>query len=137
MSYAMSLALQEAIYARLVSFEVLTDLVGSAIFDTPPTGPLPDLYIALGSEKVRDRSDKTAYGAQHDLVISVVSKAPSFAEGKRAAAAVSDALSEADLSLTRGRLVGLWFLKAQARRVDDGALRRIDLSFRARIEDDV
>ena len=42
---------------------------------------------------------------------------------------------DAPLLLDRGRLVGLRFLKAQARRLDQGAARRIDLRFVARVED--
>ena len=52
-----------------------------------------------------------------------------------AVAAVSDALTGATLVLGRGRLVGLWFLKARARRVEKADARRIDLTFRARTED--
>jgi hypothetical protein len=48
---------------------------------------------------------------------------------------VSDSLQSAPLSLSRGRVVGLWFLRAAARRADKGALRRVDLTFRARVED--
>ena len=40
----------------------------------------------------------------------------------------------ASLPLTRGRLVSLHFLRAQAAR--KGELRQIDLIFRARVEDD-
>jgi hypothetical protein len=46
---------------------------------------------------------------------------------------VSDALVGADLPLTRGHLVFLRFLRGQA--VRSGATRRIDLTFRARVED--
>lgn len=51
------------------------------------------------------------------------------------AVAISDALIDAQLVLGRGRLVGLRFVKAQARRRDEGRVRRIDLTFRARVED--
>jgi hypothetical protein len=47
---------------------------------------------------------------------------------------VSDALVDADLTLTRGVLVALHFLKASARRIDEGDTRRIDLTFRARVQ---
>ena len=55
---------------------------------------------------------------------------------KAAAAAVSDALVDADLPLTRGHLVSLRFLRAQAARKGPGDTRQIDLTFRARVEDD-
>ena len=73
-------------------------------------------------------------GAEHDLAVAVVSEAQGFAAAKAAAAAVCDALLDADLALGRGRLVLLRFLRAQASRPAGGA-RRIDLTFRARVED--
>ena len=47
---------------------------------------------------------------------------------------ISDALVGVNLALARGRLVGLWFLRAQAQRLGQGAVRRIDLRFKARVE---
>ena len=38
------------------------------------------------------------------------------------------------LMLGQGRLTALWFLRARARRVENGAARRVDLTFRARID---
>ncbi|MFT6531973.1 MAG: hypothetical protein ACJASC_001520 [Limimaricola cinnabarinus] len=135
MSYATSAALQAAIFARLVAHAPLTDLVGEAIYDALPAGPLPPLYATLGAEKVRDRSDKTMAAAEHDLTVSVVSDAAGFRAAKEAAAAVSDALAGPMPPLARGRLVGLWFLRARARRTGSGDARRIDMVFRARSED--
>jgi hypothetical protein len=48
---------------------------------------------------------------------------------------VSDALTGATLILARGRLVGLWFQRARAKRVEAADVRRIDLFFSARVED--
>lgn len=136
MSYGVSAALQTAVYQRLVSDEALALLVGAAIFDTVPGGPLPGLYLALGSEEVRDASSYEAAGAIHDFQISVVSETASFLAAKEAAAAVSDALCNAPLTLARGRLVSLAFVRAKARQSQGGSGRRIDLSFRARVEDE-
>ena len=47
---------------------------------------------------------------------------------------VSEALEEADITLDRGHLAGLWFLRARARRAENGAGRRVDMTFRARID---
>jgi hypothetical protein len=49
--------------------------------------------------------------------------------------AVSDALVGASLTLSRGVLVSLLFVKANARRIDEGDTRRIDMTFRARVQD--
>ncbi|WP_102109358.1 DUF3168 domain-containing protein [Oceaniglobus roseus] len=135
MSYAMGEALQAAVYQLLQSDPGVQAQLAGAVYDALPPGPLPSLYATLGEEDVRDRSDKTGAGALHDLDISVITAAPGFSEAKAAAVAVSDALLGADLVLSRGRVVGLWFLRARARRIDGGAQRRIDLRFRAQTED--
>lgn len=135
MSYALAGALQAAVFARVSGDTVVAGLVGDAVYDAAPPGVLPSLYISLGPEVVRDRSDKTGVGAEHEFTVSVLSDAAGFAAAKAVAGAVSDALVDADLVLARGRLVGLWFLRGKAARVGSGERRRIDLTFRARVED--
>ena len=137
MTYAVSAALQTAIYETLVTDPGLTALIGDAVYDTIPSGPRPDIYVALGAEQVRDQSDATGSGALHELVISVVSDVAGFARAKQAAAAVSDALHNADLALSRGALVFLQFHRARATRARNNETRRIDLTFRARVCDGV
>lgn len=135
MSYAVAAALQAGVYQRLVADQVLSDLVDGAIYDALPPGILPALYVALGPEKARDRSDATGRGAEHEFTVSVVTEAAGFASAKQAAAAVSDALIDAPLTLSRGRLVALMFVQARAARVGAGEQRQIDMTFRARVED--
>jgi hypothetical protein len=134
MSYAATAALQAAIYARLRADQALAVLVGDAIYDTLPDGDLPALYVVIGPEQVRDASDGSGLGAEHSLQISILGSQGGFGAVKAVAAAISDALDGADLNLARGRLVGIWFLRAEARRRETGRLRRIDMTFRARIE---
>lgn len=136
MSYAGSGALQEAVYQRLAGDAVLTGLVGDAIYDVVPAGTLPATYVTLGPEEARDASDKTGHGAEHRFTVSVVTGAAGFQTAKDAAAAISDALVDAELALGRGRLVSLNFLRARARRVQKNDVRRIDLTFRARLDMD-
>jgi len=135
MSYASGAALQAAVFQRLAADAALAALVGTAVYDAVPPGTVTGTYVSLGPEDVRDASDATGGGAAHDFTISVVTDASGFLQAKAVAVAVSDALTGAPLALARGHLVGLWFLKARARRVQTGEMRRIDLSFRARIED--
>ncbi len=135
MSYGVSAALQRAVYEHLAADGQVAALAGGAVFDAPPEGALPPLYVSLGPESVRDRSDKTGRGAAHDFTVSVVTEAGGFDAAKTLAGAVSDALLGADLVLVRGRLVGLSFLRAKAARAARGRLRRIDLRFRARVDD--
>ena len=136
MSYAMAAALQGAVYRHLVDDPGLSALVGDAIYDAIPAGGMPETYVSLGPEEVRDLSDNDSVGAEHRFVVSVVTESAGFAGVKAIAAAVGDALADADLVLSRGRLVGLWFERASARRTGQaGRIRRIDLRFRARVED--
>lgn len=134
MSYAVSAALQAAVYARLQGDAALGALVGADIYDALPQGSLPALYVALGPETAKDASDTGGNGAWHRFLVSVVTSKAGFQTAKDAAAAISDALHGADLALGRGHLVGLWFERAKAGRESRG-LRRIDLTFRARVED--
>ncbi|WP_085308677.1 DUF3168 domain-containing protein [Planktotalea arctica] len=133
MSVLLSGALQSALYTRLSDDPVLAGIVGVHVYDAVPAGPLPDLYVLLGEEAVKDASDKSGAGAVHDLLISVMSTADSFLTLKQAASAIWDALSSTDLALSEGRVVGLWFASSNAKRSAAGQ-RKIDLKFRARVE---
>lgn len=136
MSYGMAEALQSAVYQHLLADAQVGGAVGGAIYDAIPAGDLPQTYVSLGPEEVRDRSDKTSVGALHRFTVSVVTEAAGFGGAKAVAAAITDVLVDADLVLSRGRLVGLWFERASARRSGKaGRVRRIDLRFRARVED--
>lgn len=135
MTYAVSAALQAAVFGALNGDAGLSNLVGGAVFDAEPAGTLPDIYVTLGAENVRARSDGTGHGAIHEFVISVVTEAAGFTTAKQAAVAVCDVLIDADLVLDRGALVSCRFIKAKAARVENGTARRIDLSFRARVDD--
>ncbi|WP_299932773.1 DUF3168 domain-containing protein [uncultured Pelagimonas sp.] len=134
MSYALSGPLQTAVFAELQSSVTLDNLVGDNIFDALPIGSLPQTYVAIGPETATEAGDGTDDGAWHEFVVSVVTETAGFLTAKQAAGAISDTLHEADLALSRGRLVGLWFRKAKATR-ETGGIRRIDLTFRARVED--
>lgn len=134
MTYALSQSLQEAIYQQLTSDAALAAEVGTAIYDMLPSGTLPGIYVTLGAESVLDRSDISGGGALHRFTVTVVTNAAGFSAAKRAAAAVSDALVDAPLSLSRGHLVGLWFDRATASRLTNGD-RSIALRFSARLED--
>ncbi len=137
MSYGVSAALQAAIYQQLAGDAQVSALAGGAIYDALPAGTLPETYVTLGPEEVREASDRSGAGAMHRFTVSVVSETAGFSAAKVLAGAVCDALEGAALTLDRGRLVGLWFERASARRTGTGgAIRQIDLKFRARVEDD-
>jgi Ni,Fe-hydrogenase maturation factor len=131
MSYGAAAALQAAVYQRLTGYPALA---GVSIVDAIPAGASPGSFVLIGPEVVTDQSDKSGAGAEHRFDISVISDATGFLSAKIIAAAVSDALVDANLALGSGTLVSLRFQRAVARRIDQGDVRRIDLSFRARIE---
>lgn len=135
MTYAMGGSLQMAVYSRLVADPALDAMIGGAVFDAVPQAA-PDLFVALGPEDVLGRADATGAGARHDMRVSVVTRREGYSAAKAAAARVSDALLGTKLTLTRGRVVWLSFLKARARRDEGEGTRRIDLWFRARLDDD-
>lgn len=136
MSFGMSGPLQAAVFDALSNDAALAGIVGTAIYDAVPTGSLPAIYVRLGSETVTDASDGSGDGALHRFTVSVITTSPGFAQAKAAAGAVSDVLHNADLALSRGRLVSLRFERAQAQRLESAATRQIDLRFAARVQDD-
>ncbi|WP_439142602.1 DUF3168 domain-containing protein [Planktotalea sp.] len=133
MSDLLSDALQTAVYDRLSADSELASIVGAHVYDAVPAGPVPDLYVLIGEESVKDASDISGAGAVHDLSISVMSTANSFLVLKQAAATIWAALDATALVPSRGRVVGLWFRASQAKRSSAGQ-RKIDLKFRARLE---
>lgn len=135
MTFALSGPLQAAIYQTLQSDSGLTALIGDAVYDHVPAGQEPPLFVTLGTEDVRDRSTKDGAMAEHRFTVSVISAGEGFEAAKAVARAVSDALVDAVPSLTRGRVVTCRFLRARSGRVRGREARRIDLTFRAIVED--
>ena len=131
MSYQAAAALQSAIYARLAGFAGLS---GVSIVDAMPPGTALGTFVLIGPEQVLDQSDKSGGGAEHRFEIAVISDASGFLTAKQVAGAVSEALLGAALALTTGTLVSIQFLRASARRLEAGDTRRIDMTFRARVE---
>lgn len=135
MSYAISSALQAAVFGALSADPEVTTLVGTAIYDAVPSGTLPSIYVSLGPEQVEAVNESTGQGAVHKMTVSVVTEVPGFAAAKEVAGAVCDVLHDAPLSLARGQLVSLRFERAAAAKIDNATGRKIDLTFRARVED--
>ncbi|APG47204.1 DUF3168 domain-containing protein [Phaeobacter porticola] len=134
MTYALALPLQEALFQHLSANPDLTAALNGAIYDALPAGALPQTYVTLGPEEVRDRSDRSGSGARHRMEITVHTDTAGFAGAKAIAASICDSLATASLTLSRGRLVGLWFERASASRSKSGG-RKIRLRFAARLED--
>jgi hypothetical protein len=139
MSYALSPALQAAVFQRLAGDPALTALVGAAIYDAPiereADETAPD-HVTLGEETVRPNDTMTSRGAIHDFDVTVHSGRDGFDTAKRIAAAICEALVDAPLTLDAGRLVGLRFLRARAERGRAPEKRKIALRFRAALDQD-
>jgi len=130
MSYAAAAALQAAIFAHL---SLSPELVGVDIFDAvPPSGT--GTFVLIGPEQATDKSDVSGAGAEHRMVISVIADTEGFLAAKTIAVKIADLLGDAALTMSRGNLVALQFLRADAKRSRDGDLRRVDMTFRARVE---
>ncbi|MEY8838089.1 DUF3168 domain-containing protein, partial [Cribrihabitans sp. XS_ASV171] len=69
MNYGMAAGLQAAIYALLEGDPRLAGLVHDAL----PAGELPETWVRLGPEEVRDASDREGGGALHRFTVTVVS----------------------------------------------------------------
>lgn len=127
-------ALHRAIYAILANDTDISAIIGGHIYDALPAGPLPEVFISLGAEVMTDRSDKTGGGSEHEFVISVITTQPGFLRAKDVAAAIGRALLEDAPAFGDLPVVYLNFTRADARRDTDTQTRRIDLRFRARID---
>ncbi|NEX44756.1 DUF3168 domain-containing protein [Pseudotabrizicola algicola] len=131
MSYRAAAALQAAIYGVLSTAPALA---GVLVFDATPPAENAGTFVLIGPEEVLDQSDKTGFGAEHRIAVSVISDASGFLTAKTLAGHVTDCLTGARPELGTGRVVGIRFVKAVAKRLADGDTRRIDLTFRVRID---
>lgn len=136
MSYATAPALQTALYQLISADAELQTLLAGAIYDAIPPATPPATYLLIGAEEAVDASDKSGRGAEHRLRLSVVTNATGFLAAKQVAARLCDLLADATPPLARGRVVAIWFDRAEARKLEGDQTRRIDLRFRARIEDE-
>ncbi|MCB1408720.1 MAG: DUF3168 domain-containing protein [Rhodobacter sp.] len=134
MSYQSAAAVQVALFDLLSGDATLAGLVPGGLFDAPPPATPQGTYVVLGDEDAIDRSDISGPGAEHRVLVSVVSDAAGFLTAKTAAARIAEIVPAATPVLSTGRVVAIWFHQAQARRAEGGAVRRIDLRFRVRVE---
>lgn len=137
MSYAITAALQVAVYDTLSANVALVALV-EGIYDAPPgSGGTPPVgtYITLGDEEAKDRSSGSHSGTTLDFEVNIHSDFAGFSAAKAVAAEVVNSLASADLGLTSGRVTLLRFLKSRTRRGAAPETRRIALVFRAILDD--
>ncbi|MCB4768919.1 DUF3168 domain-containing protein [Ancylobacter sp. Lp-2] len=124
-------ALRAALHQALVADAPLIAALGGArIHDVPPASPdFP--YVTLGEAQVLDWSTATERGEEHRLTLHVWSRQGGHGEALNLAALVQEALHDAALPLTEGRLVNLRATGAEIRREAGGRTYRAVLRFRA------
>lgn len=129
MTYA-GTALQGAIYAHL---QGMAGLAGVPVVDATP-GVVAETMVVIGQEEVLYRGDQGGRLAEHRIVLSILSEAEGFARAKEVAGIVTEGLVDADVPLAIGGLVELVPLRVVAKRLDDGSIRRIDITLRVLID---
>lgn len=137
MTMAFSAPLQRALFERLTTAPELAGLGGRIHDDAPhrsrDTGAEP--YVTLGDETVSPWNTATDSGAAHDAVIRVYAPQRGFLGVKEIAASIVALIEANPPAPERGVIVTHEFSGARTRREENGALRRIDLTFRFVIED--
>lgn len=135
MSYKFQDSLQSQIYTTLINDSEILATTNGAIFDAAPSdGDLPEVYIRIGNEYVRDRSSATHQQTEIQFEISVFSKNQGFIKAKILSSQISALMKLDNLHLEHGHLVGVWFQNAQTYRLEKGNLRQIKLWFKAYID---
>ncbi|MEM7270528.1 MAG: DUF3168 domain-containing protein [Pseudomonadota bacterium] len=136
MSMAFAAPLQTALYATLTGAPELASVAGR-IFDDAPHGStdVSEPYVTIGDEDVSPWNTATEVGAIHEVEIRIYSPVRGFLSVKEIAGSVCEVLCGTAPLLTRGRIVTHEFTGAETKREEQGALRRISLTFRFVIED--
>ena len=122
-------AVQAFIYDRLAGDAALASLVGTAIYDTPPSDSPPDISVLIGAEEVLDASDKTGSAQIHRAEIEIVARTSGFAAAKDVAAAVRSSLEGASGAAGNGMISRVQFRRAQSLRDTTDGLRRVRMRF--------
>jgi hypothetical protein len=135
MSVVHSAALQSAIYQELIGAVSISSLIGANVFDAVPSASAATTYVLIGEEKVLSRSDFGKAASRHDVTVNVVSTASGFSDAKIVASEICNVLDGSALNLTSGNLRNIQFISAKSRRDTGAAERRIDLIFRALIDE--
>lgn len=127
----------DAVALRTVLHEALsTDapllavLGGPRVYDTPPASPeFP--YVTLGEAQMLDASTATEPGTEHRLVLHAWSRQGGHKEAHAIAAALQQALHDADLAPAGCHLVNLRATGADIRREGGGRTYHALVRFRA------
>jgi hypothetical protein len=127
------LELQGALVARLKADAPLAALVGTRVYDQPPS-PVTYPYVTIGeAQTIRD--DATCIsGGQVYLTLHAWSVAVGFLEVKRIADAVTESLHLAPVTLATNRLISLMHRQTRTFRDADGLTSHAVIEFVANTE---
>ncbi|MFV0473514.1 MAG: DUF3168 domain-containing protein [Pikeienuella sp.] len=138
MSMAVSAPLQRALFEQLSAAPELAEIFGRIHDDAPhrsrEQGATP--YVTLGDEVVQPWDTSTDRGAAHEAVIRVHAPQRGFLRVKELAAKIVELIEANPPTPSRGVVVTHQFIGARTRREENGASRRVDLTFRFVVEDD-
>ncbi len=139
MTMSLSAPLQRALYERLSTAPVLAALSGRVFDDAPhksrDIGEAP--YVTLGDETVTPWNTAHDKGAVHLATIRVHAPVRGFLAVKTFAGLIADLIETAPPVPERGTLISHEFIAARTFREEQGALRRVELTFRFVIEDTI
>lgn len=125
------LALQKALYQRLVGdADLMSALGGPRVYDHVPRQVTPP-YVAMGRSTVTDWSTGSEDGYEHALTLHVWSAGAGHRETHELMGLVAGAVDGAALVLEGHRLVNLRHELSEARRDPDGETHHGIVRFRA------
>ncbi len=125
--------LQKAIYARLISYVPLQELVGTSVFDLPTASDaLP--YVTIGEADLQRADVACQQSDEIYLTLHAWSAKPGYTEVKSIAAAVVDALHHHPLLVAGYRLISIDHTKTRTFRDRDGMTSHAAIEFTAYIE---
>lgn len=129
--------LQKAIVAKLLAFAPLAALVGTRVWDRPPSNSEPAFpYVTLGESQVLADNADCYRAAEVNFVIQGWSRRTTREEVKRVGAQIAAALDgeEDGLFLATHSVVSCDFLRSDVFLDEDGKTQRIAVRFRALTE---
>ena len=136
MKYEYSNDLQKAVFTAIHENIEIVEVTEGAIFDhVPSTQILPEIYVRIGDEQLRNRSTKTNSITESIFEVSVFSQKQGFLAAKKLSSKLAEQITNTHMGIESGKLVGIWFIKSQTYRLEKGNLRQIKLWFKAIIEE--
>ena len=128
---ASSLALQQAIYATLITYPQLLAVLGAPrVYDDTPQ-PVAFPCVSFGPSTLREASTATEAGDEHLITLHVWSRGRGRKDAQTIAAVLRAALHDQPLALTDHHLVNLRHETTDIRRDPDGETLHATLRLRA------